>query len=87
MLKKRVNIAKKEKRIRDTRWGDRDSRQETKRLDGLVVSAGWLLAVADSRSWELGRGTTGDRRGGVSNSRSHMESQTGSKAAKQVGVQ
>ena len=34
---------------------------------------GWmasrLLAVADSRSWELGRGPIGDRRGGVSNSR------------------
>ena len=33
--------------------------------------ASQLLAVAGSRSWELGRGPTGDCRGGVSNLRSH----------------
>ena len=62
MLKKRVNIAKKEKRIGDTRWGDRDSRQETKRLaaslfrlDGFSASRGRGLAV-------LGVGARDDRR-------------------------
>ena len=38
---------------------------------------GWmssrLLAVADSRSWELGRGPTGNRGGGVSNSRQAIQ--------------
>ena len=52
MLKKRVNIAKKEKRIGDTRWGDRDSRQETKRLAASL--AGWLLGFSRSRTRGLG---------------------------------
>ena len=49
-----MNIAKKEKIIGDTRWGDHDSRQETKRLDGLVVSAAWLLGFSQSRTRGLG---------------------------------
>ena len=62
MLKKRVNIAKKEKRIGDTRWGDRDSRQETSvstallfRLDGFSASRSRGLAA-------LAVGARADRR-------------------------
>ena len=90
MLKKRVNIAKEEKRIGDTRWGDRDSRQETKRLaaslfrlDGFSASRGRGLAV-------LGIGARAHRRSrrrSLELSTGDTESRTGSKAAKQVGVQ
>ena len=63
-----MNIAKKEKRIGDTRWGDCDSRQETKRLaaslfrlDGFSASCGlgsWgedQQAIAEAESRTLDR--------------------------------
>ena len=96
MLKKRVNIAKKEKRIGDTRWGDRDSRQETKRLDGLVVSAGWLLGFSRSRTCGLGSWGEGQQAIAEAKSRTHVHiritdeiegSQAGWSAAMADGLQ
>ena len=57
---------------------------------GLIVSAVWLLGFSRSRT--RGLGSWGEGRQAIAeaeylNSRSHMESRTGSKAAKQVGVQ
>ena len=88
-----MNIAKKEKRIGDTRWGDRDSRQETKRLaaslfrlDGFSASCGRGLAVlgVGAKSAVLGVGARTNRqsrRRSLELSTGDTESRTGSKAA------
>ena len=62
MLKKRVNIAKKEKRIGDTRWGDCDSRQETKRLAASLFRLDGFLASRSRGLAVLGVGARADRR-------------------------
>ena len=60
---------RRESEIRDGEITIRDRKPSVSRPRCFGWMASRLLAVADSRSWELGRGPTGDRGGGVSNSR------------------
>ena len=60
---------RRESEIRDGEIAIRDRKPSVSRPRCFGWMASRLLAVTDSRSWELGRGPTGDRGGGVSNSR------------------
>ena len=60
---------RRESEIQDGEIAIRDRKPSVSQPRCFGWMASRLLAVADSRSWELGRGPTGDRGGGVSNSR------------------
>ena len=87
-----MNIAKKEKRIGDTRWGDHDSRQETKRLaaslfrlDGFSASCGLGSWGEDQQAIAEAESRTLDRRYGITDG---IEgSQAGWSAAMADGLQ
>ena len=57
---------RRESEIRDGEIAIRDRKPSVSRPRCFGWMASQLLAVADSRSWELGRGPTGDRGGRVS---------------------
>ena len=80
-----MNIAKKEKRIGDTRWGDRDSRQETKRLAASLFRLDGFSASRSRGLVVLGVGVRADRRYGITDG---IEgSQAGWSAAMADGLQ